>query len=129
MECLLFAGGECWIKDDFLNVDLSRLPWFLPLGVYMKAGRGELTLLTSSSCFISCSSDFSLSEPVVRDASVSIEEESEQSLSPLLLFEPLPGGVLLSTALVLCLWAAGEEKVGFWLTLSFTKLLEGSMSA
>ncbi len=93
----------------------------------MKAGSGELTLFTSSSCFISGSSDLSLPESVVRDSSVSIEEVPEQLSSSL--FDSLPGRVLLSRALVFCLWADGEEKVGFWLTLSFTKLLEGSMSA
>ena len=69
----------------------------------MKAGSGELTLFTSSSCFISCSSDLSLPESVVRDASVSIEEVPEQLSSSLLLFDSLPGGVLLSRALVFCL--------------------------
>ena len=77
----------------------------------MKAGSGELTLLTSSSCFISCSSDLSLPESVVRDASVSIEEVPEQLSSSL--FDSLPGEVLLSRALVFCLWPDGEEKVGF----------------
>ena len=77
----------------------------------MKAGRGELTLFTSSSCFMSCSSDLSLPESVVREASVSIAEVPEQLSSSLL--PSIPGGVLLSMALVFCLCAEGEEKVGF----------------
>ena len=92
----------------------------------MNAGRGELTLFTSSNSFISCSSDLSLPESVVREDSVSIEEESERLPSSL---EWLPVGVLLSTALVFCLCPTGDEKVGFWLTLFLTTLLEGSMSA
>ncbi len=81
----------------------------------MKAGRGELTLLTSSSSFNNCSSDLSLPESVVMEDSVSIERDSERLSSSLL--ELVPVGVLLSTALVFCLCPAGEEKVGFWLTV------------
>ncbi len=67
----------------------------------MKAGRGELTLFTSSSSFINCSSDLSLPESVVKEDSVSMEGDSERLSSSLL--ELVPGGVLLSTALVFCL--------------------------
>ena len=125
MECLLFAGGECWIKDDFLKVVLSVLPVFLPFGVCINAGRGELTLFTSASCCIKISSVCSFSDTVVTAGSVSMADDSDWLPSVLLEV----GGVLLSTALVFCLWPMGEEKVGFWLTLSLTKPLEGSMSA
>jgi hypothetical protein len=77
MECLLFAGGECWIKDDFLKVVLSWLPVFLPFGVCINAGRGELTLFTSASCCIKISSVFSFSDTVVTAGSVSMAVDSD----------------------------------------------------
>jgi hypothetical protein len=74
----------------------------------MNSGRGELTLFTSSSFFISASSLFPSPEAVVIVDSVYIDEESEQLPSV-----SLGGGVLLSTALVFCLCPTGDEKVGF----------------
>ncbi len=91
----------------------------------MNSGRGELTLFTSASCFIKISSVFSFPDTVVTAESVSIDEDSERLPSVLLEL----GGVLLSRALVFCLCPAGDENVGFWLTLSLTKPLEGSISA
>jgi hypothetical protein len=70
-------------------------------------------------------SDTVVADTVVTGGSVSIDEDSDWL--PSVLFEM--GGVLLSRALVFCLWPMGEEKVGFWLTLSFTNPLDGSMSA
>ena len=71
------------------------------------------------------SSVFLFSDTVVTGRSVSIDEDSDWLHSVLLEV----GGVLLSRALVFCLWPMGDEKVGFWLTLSFTKPLDGSISA
>ncbi len=101
MEFLPLAGGECWIKDDFLKVVLSMFPLFLPLGVCMNSGRGELTLFTSASCCISITSVLSVHVTVVTVDSVSMEEESEPF--PSLLLELGSGDFLLSTARVFCL--------------------------